>query len=115
MRIRRRDKSPTPAQTDQRHSPASTDRPTSTDPVRRLSPDPEQGANGTPPMPQPLEEKAFPDQADTPPEPAPPSPATVSPPMAEEPVVTVPAVVEAVREAESGPETAHAEFVSEEV
>src|SRR5580704_2831917 len=111
MRIRRRDKTPTPPPTGQRHGPASTDRPTSTDPVRRLTTDPEQGANGTPPAPQPRVEKAPPDQADTPSKPAPPSPATVSPPMPEEPAVPVPAVVEA----ESGPETAHAEFVTEDV
>ena len=116
MRIRRRDKTPTPAPTEQPHSPASPDGPTSTDPVKRLIVDPEQAANGTPPAPPPprVDEPAR-EQHTAPAKPPPSAPATVSAPMAEESPAAPPQVMEEAHAPARGPETAHDEGVTEDV
>lgn len=74
--------------------------------------DSEQAANGAPPATQPVAQEPTSEPSIEPPKPAPFSPATVSPPVAEDPDAAVPAVVE---EPEPRPDTAHEEFVAEDV
>jgi chromosome partitioning protein len=114
MRIRRRDKTPTPFPTGQRQSPAPSDRPTSTDPVKRLIAEPEQAANGTPATSPPEADVQPAEPLAAPSEPAPAAAATVSTPMAEEPESAAPELVEEAQEPGSEQGAARDEFLPED-
>jgi chromosome partitioning protein len=115
MRIRRRDKTPTPPQTEQQQSPAPTGGPTSTDPVKRLIVDPPQAANGTPAATHSRAEEMVAKEPAAPSEPAPATPAVVSTAMAREPAAAAPEVVAPVQNPEAGPETSDEASVAEDV